>query len=292
MVFEVCGDYVHPLRNRKNRFQTATSPLNVLRFRRKGGRSGQDKLPATTLLLLVVTLALAGCSSLVQSVKNQTCALHPERPFDVVEVDLDRYDLQLFWRRPDGSPFLTLDDVRAWVAAQGDSLVAATNAGIYEPGYVPTGLFIEEGNVEHPLNLDDGEGNFYLKPNGVFLLADGEARIVESTAFETVTEPVRYATQSGPLLVSGGTIHPAFTPGSSNCRLRSGVGVNAEGTVYLVISNGALNFYDFATFFKEALNCPDALYLDGAISSLYAPSLDRFDGAGEKYAGILGVVLK
>lgn len=244
------------------------------------------------MLLVLLTGTLTGCSSLVQSVKNQTCALQAGHPFDVVEVDPDRHDIRLFWRRPDGTPFLTLDNVRAWTAAHGDSLIAATNAGIYEPGYVPTGLFIEDGDVKHPLNLDDGEGNFFLKPNGVFLVTATGARIVASTDFEAVTEPVRYATQSGPLLVSGGTIHPGFTPGSSNCRLRSGVGVSAEGKVYLVISNGALNFYDFATFFKEALHCPDALYLDGAISSLYAPSLGRVEGSKEQYAGILGVLLK
>ncbi|MCH8960684.1 MAG: phosphodiester glycosidase family protein [Bacteroidetes bacterium] len=259
-------------------------------------RSIRPRVPARNRVLLAVALLLlwplAGCSSLVQSLQNQECALHAARPFDVVEIDLDRHEVRLFWKQPDSQPFLTLDRVHAWVTGQGDSLIAATNAGIYEPGYVPTGLFIEDGDVKHPLNLDDGAGNFYLKPNGVFLLTDTGARIVESSRFESVTEAIRYATQSGPLLVSGGVIHPGFTPGSSNCRLRSGIGVSTEGTVYLVISNGALNFYDFATFFKEQLNCPDALYLDGAISSLYAPALGRFEGDREKYAGILGVVLK
>ncbi len=245
-----------------------------------------------TLLALLVLPCLAGCSSLVQSVKNQECTLRADRPFDVVEIDLERHAVRLFWKQPDGSPFLTLDRVEAWTVAQGDSLIAATNAGIYEPGYVPTGLFIEDGVVEHPLNLDDGNGNFYLKPNGVFLLTSDGARIVESSQFEAVAGAVRYATQSGPLLVSGGAIHPAFTPGSKNCRLRSGIGVRTDGTVYLVISNGAVNFHDFATFFKEHLNCPDALYLDGAISELYAPALGRFEGHREKYAGILGVLLK
>ncbi len=157
---------------------------------------------------------------------------------------------------------------------------------------MPTGLFIEDGDVKHPLNLDDGAGNFYLKPNGVFLLTGTATRIVESSDFETLTEPTRYATQSGPLLVSGGVIHPGFTPGSSNCRLRSGIGVSPDGKVYLVNSNGAVNFHDFATFFKEQLSCPDALYLDGGISTLYSPSLSRFEGNKERYAGILGVLLK
>ena len=246
-------------------------------------------LPLLALLLLPT---LSGCSSLVRAAKNQECALRADRPFDVVEIDLNRHALRLFWKQPDGTPFLTLDRVQAWTAAQGDSLIAATNAGIYEPGYIPTGLFIEDGVVKNPLNLDDGTGNFYLKPNGVFLLTDTGARIVESSQFEAVAGAVRYATQSGPLLVSGGTIHPAFTPGSKNCRLRSGIGVHTDGRVFLVISNGAVNFHDFATFFKETLSCPDALYLDGAISELYAPSLGRRSGNREKYAGILAVLSK
>ena len=245
-----------------------------------------------SLLTLLLLPTLAGCSSLVRAAKNQECALHTDRPFDVVEIDLDRHTLRLFWKQPDGSPFLTLDRVRAWTAAQGDSLIAATNAGIYEPGYIPTGLFIEDGVVKNPLNLDDGNGNFYLKPIGVFLLTDAGARIVEASQFEAAAGPVRYATQSGPLLVSEGAIHPGFTPGSQNCRLRSGIGVRSDGMVYLVISNGAVNFHDFATFFKEELNCPNALYLDGAISELYAPALGRFEGSREKYAGILAVLLK
>lgn len=219
--------------------------------------------------------------------------LDPERPFDVVAVDPAQYTLRLFWRDADGAPFRTLDRVRAYVAAQGDSLVAATNAGIYEPGLVPTGLYVEDGAVLRPLNRADGEGNFYLKPNGVFLLTDGgTAHIVETAAYDTLDADVRYATQSGPLLVHRGAVHPAFTPGSENCRLRSGVGVGADGTVYLAISNGAVNFYDFARFFREALGCDDALYLDGAISRLYAPALGRLEGGDREYAGILAVLTR
>ena len=87
----------------------------------------------------------------------------------------------------------------------------------------------------------------------------------------------------------GGRVHPAFTPGSANCRLRSGIGVGPDGTVYLAISNGAVNFHDFATFFRDTLGTPDALYLDGAISELYAPALGRTEVGREKYAGILVV---
>ena len=244
---------------------------------------------ALTLLLL---FSLASCSSLIKSANTQGCGLRADEPYDVVEIDLERHAVRLFWKLPDGTPFLTLERLQTWVTEQGYSLIAATNAGIFEPGYIPSGLFIEDGEVKNPLNLSEGRGNFYLKPNGVFFLTGAGAYIVESSRFESMSEPVRYAVQSGPLLVSAGVIHPRFTPGSKNCRLRSGVGVDADGTVYLVISNGTVNFYDFSIFFRDQLSCPDALYLDGAISELYAPTLGRVVVGQEKYAGILGVMMK
>lgn len=243
-------------------------------------------------VVAVVVLAglLAGCAGLRQSLQNQPCALAPDRPYDVVEVDPDRHEIRLYWRDASGAPFLTLETVRAHVAAQGDRLVAATNAGIYEPGYVPTGLLVEDGIERVPLNLADGAGNFYLKPNGVFYVTEGgAARIAAAEAFGAMDEAVRYATQSGPLLVRDGEIHPAFTPGSANCRLRSGVGVAPDGRVFLALSNGAVSFYDFATYFRDTLGTPNALYLDGAISALYAPTLGRFD-TGQRYAAFLVVV--
>ncbi|MFQ5572498.1 MAG: hypothetical protein ACE5G0_22725, partial [Rhodothermales bacterium] len=86
-------------------------------------------------LILLFGGMLSGCASLTQSLKNQECVPASGRPFDVVAVDLERHDLRLFWKQPDGTPFLTFDRVRAWVADRGDSLIAVTNAGIYEPGY-------------------------------------------------------------------------------------------------------------------------------------------------------------
>lgn len=245
-----------------------------------------------TGLVLLFLIPLASCASLTQAIKNEACALDPAQPFEVVRVDLEQHELHLFWKQPNGTPFLTIDRVRNFVAAQGDSLMAATNAGIYEPGYVPTGLYIENGEEMTPLNLDGGRGNFFLKPNGVFYLTDAGAHIVEASRYPTITEPVRLATQSGPLLVEEGVIHPAFTPGSENCRVRSGVGVTANGIVYLALSSGGVSFHDFATFFRDTLGAPNALYLDGGISDLYAPALGRTEAGSQKYAGILAVVAK
>jgi uncharacterized protein YigE (DUF2233 family) len=38
-----------------------------------------------------------------------------------------------------------------------------------------------------------------------------------------------------------------------------------------------VTFGKFAQFFRDALHCSNALYLDGNISSIYAPSVQRAD---------------
>ena len=93
--------------------------------------------------------------------------------------------------------------------------------------------------------------------------------------------------QSGPLLVSGGRIHPGLNPRGPSKYVRNGVGVRADGTVVFAMARDPVNLYTFATMFRDALQCPDALYLDGAISQFYiAPG--RPDSAGN-FAGILAV---
>ena len=42
-------------------------------------------------------------------------------------------------------------------------------------------------------------------------------------------------------------------------------------------SEAPVNFHEFATMFRDVLRCPDALFLDGTISSLHAPKLNRSD---------------
>jgi uncharacterized protein YigE (DUF2233 family) len=55
------------------------------------------------------------------------------------------------------------------------------------------------------------------------------------------------------------------------------------------ISEVPVNLYEFATLFRDVLHCPDALYLDGLISSLHSPDLKRSDKKS-KLGPIIGVV--
>ena len=244
-----------------------------------------------SLLIFFAVLFFGGCSSLRQSLQNQLCHLDPLQPYDTVHVDPAHHNLTLHWKNPvSRQPFETIEHVVAWLKSRGDSVIAVTNAGIYEPGFFPTGLYVEKSQELNPLNLKDGYGNFYLKPNGVFFISDGLFEIVESEKFHRQELYVEYALQSGPLLLEDQTIHPEFTLGSKNCRLRSGIGVTSTGRAILAISNGAVNFYDFATWFRDDIGAMDALYLDGTISELYING--RRGHSDEMFAGFLAVTLK
>jgi uncharacterized protein YigE (DUF2233 family) len=81
------------------------------------------------------------------------------------------------------------------------------------------------------------------------------------------------------MLVIGGRIHPRFDPRSTSLKKRNGVGIAADGTVILAISEGDVRFHDFATLFRDALGCSNALFLDGTISALYVPEWHRSDDA-------------
>lgn len=246
------------------------------------------------LLLSLFLLTLGGCRSLVQAVKNQPCAADPA--YRVMTVDPATDEIRLYGRDAAGKPFRTIAAVQRLVEAEGDSLIAATNAGIYEPGLVPTGLSVEDGVVRTPLNTATGEGNFFLTPNGVFFVRpDGSAAVLETEAFAAhyvgaagdTLSGVRYATQSGPLLVETSAVHPAFRPQSDNCRRRSGVGVTPDGRVVFALAEAPVRFYDFAVFFRDTLGAPDALYLDGGGEARqWTP--DRPDDG--TFAGILAVV--
>lgn len=141
-----------------------------------------------------------------------------------------------------------------------------TNAGIFEPDLTPTGLLIVDGHQLHPLNRDTGTGNFFLQPNGVFLIGDHGARVVATEDFQSAG--VRHATQSGPLLVQRGTLNPNLPADSTHRFTRSGVGLRDDGTVIFAIARDEVTLHAFARFFREGLGCRDALYLDGAISGL------------------------
>lgn len=187
-------------------------------------------------------------------------------------------DLRLFHSDPSGDLLGSFGAVNRALAAEGRQLAFAMNAGMYHPDRAPVGLYVENGAEQAPIVLPASRGNFGLLPNGVFCIREDGFAVIESRAFAKSPPACRFATQSGPLLVNGGKLHPRFIPDGDSRYIRNGVGVSADGQrAVFVISESAVNFDTFGRLFRDALDLPDALYFDGKISRLYAPALRRSD---------------
>jgi uncharacterized protein YigE (DUF2233 family) len=78
------------------------------------------------------------------------------------------------------------------------------------------------------------------------------------------------ATQSGPMLLIDGAIHPAFREGSSNLNIRNGVGLLPDNRLIFAMSGKPVNFYTLASWFRDR-GCRNALYLDGFVSRTWLP---------------------
>ncbi len=200
-------------------------------------------------------------------------------------------DVRLFLNGADGAPYGGFGAIDEALAAKGGHLAFAMNAGMYHEDRRPVGYFVEGGVERAPLQRRPGPGNFGLQPNGVFCVMATGFAVIETLAFDAARPDCRFASQSGPMLVISGALHPKFVAESDSLNIRNGVGVSADGrTAYFVISNDAVNFHSFASFFRDGLKVPDALFFDGTISRLYAPDLDR-DDFGLPMGPIVGLVV-
>lgn len=208
--------------------------------------------------------------------------------FTVITVDTEHEELQLFLRDEAGKGYRRFEHLKNSLAARNKQLLFAMNAGMYHADYSPVGLFVQNGEQVYALNLSSNWGNFFLKPNGVFLLSKSGPQVVESSEYPALAKDVLLATQSGPLLLRNGVIHPAFKPDSNSRLKRNGVGVIGSKAIF-VISEQPVNFYEMAIFFRDTLHCQDALYLDGSISGIYSVELNRNDVTVD-LGPIIGVV--
>jgi len=209
--------------------------------------------------------------------------------FTVAWVDLRHVQLELFWKDPADQPFTNFARLEEWLGTQGKTLVVATNSGIYAEDRTPLGLHVTLGKELRKLNPHKGgQGNFALKPNGVFYIDGAGAHIRTTEDYAEAAPAPTLAVQSGPLLVVDGALHPKFNEDSTSINFRNGIGVASPHRIAIAIANLPVNLHTFASFFKEALDCPNALYLDGSLSGLYAPAIGR-TAPGLEYVGILAV---
>ena len=211
--------------------------------------------------------ALAACAPRnFDDAKFTVCAFNPRRD-----------DIRLFWSGTDGRPYGSLAALAAALKAKGERLMFAMNAGMFKEDQSPVGLYVENRLVLHEVDTRSGATNFHLKPNGVFWVGDGVAGVTETSRYVVHPPAARYATQSGPMLVVDGKIHPKIRPTGASEKIRNGVGACDGGAVVFAIADEPVNFDTFARLFRDGLDCQNALFLDGSVSSLYAPELNRDD---------------
>jgi uncharacterized protein YigE (DUF2233 family) len=183
-----------------------------------------------------------------------------------------------------GAPYRSLSQLAVDRAGNSHEVAFATNGGMFDAAGYPIGYYVEEGEKHHGLNTKEGWGNFHLLPNGVFYGdAGGRWQVRTAEDFKAaVTVRPGFGTQSGPMLVIAGRLHPKIDAkadeAGKSLKVRNGVGVDAMGRAHFVISDEPVSFDKLARYFRDGLKCPNALFLDGSVSSLWDPEHGRVDG--------------
>lgn len=236
-------------------------------------------------LLFAAALTLAGCGqpaeNAAQVPAHATSSACERRSFEGSAFTLCRYDrrrdeIALILDGPRG-PLRGFAAMETALGPRAARLRFAMNAGMYDEAGNPIGLYVEHGRERHRINRQAGPGNFHMLPNGIFTIAaDGRVAILPSARYDPASRPL-WATQSGPMLVIDGRLHPLIQDNGPSLHIRNGVGVDGADTAWFVISDDAVSFGRMARFFRDALNCPNALYLDGSVSSLWDRPAQRRD---------------
>jgi uncharacterized protein YigE (DUF2233 family) len=241
-----------------------------------GGAETRSSVVCHSVLGFIAALILFTASANAVECKSEVFG---NAKFTTCRVALRREQLYLYWRDETGRPYRQLSNLRESLSRRGRTLAFATNAGMYQEDLSPLGLYVVDHRQLVPLNRRTGFGNFYRPPNGVFLIDERGARVLTTQEYADASPHPQLASQSGPILVHRGAIteSPVMNPQSTSLRIRNGVCAPSPDVAVFVISDSPVSFYAFAKFFLEQVGCGEALYLDGSISSLYAPQVRRQD---------------
>lgn len=214
-----------------------------------------------------------------------------EEVYVTFEANSKDHTIQLFYKDGAGERYGSLGKLQSSLREDSMELVFAMNAGMYMEDRQPLGLYIESGKEIRPLNQrNSSSGNFYLMPNGVFAIdKQGKMSVCQTEDFHLLQD-IAFATQSGPMLLINGELHPAFNKGSSNLNIRNGVGILPNGNLLCVMSKQPGNFYDFASLFASK-GCQNALYLDGFVSKVYYPEGEWVQKGGN-FGAIIAITAK
>jgi len=241
-------------------------------------------MPRLASLLLAFTLAACGPAAQAP-IPAETASACERRDYEGSAFTICRYDR----RRDEIALFLdgrngrlrSLAALERELGPRGRRLRFAMNAGMYDEAGGPIGLYVAEGRERHAINRRPGAGNFHMLPNGVLTIAaDGRVAILPADRYDPAARPA-WATQSGPMLVIDGALHPAIQPNGPSLHIRNGVCTVDQNVAWFAISEAPVSFGRLARLLRDALGCRDALYLDGSVSSLWDRPAGRRDGYSE-----------
>lgn len=207
--------------------------------------------------------------------------------FITYTINPKKLNVEFYWKNEKGENFKNIENLKFWLKQRKKTLVFGTNGGMYRKNNSPQGLYIENKIQKAKVDTTNGNGNFYLKPNGVFYIKTDKTTNICLTNDFVNDGKIKYATQSGPMLVINGKIHYAFKKNSTNLNVRNGVGVLPNNEIMFVMSKKEINFYEFAEYFKNN-GCKNALYLDGFVSRTYLPEKNWIQTDGD-FGVIIGV---
>ena len=239
-------------------------------------------MAAIRFSLILLPLLLAACQQDGQARPAQAEHACSEWTFEGSRFTACRYeagrDEILLAVADRQGPLRSFARLKASLGPRALRLRFAMNAGMFDAAGGPVGLYVEDGAEKHAINRRSGPGNFHMQPNGVFAVdRSGRVAVVPSTAWPRAGFATRWATQSGPMLVIAGKLHPLVQADGVSRYIRNAVGVADVRTAWLVISDEPVSFGRLARFLRDGLRCRDALYFDGAVSSLWDPTDDRQD---------------
>lgn len=243
------------------------------------------------IFIIIGTLATFAYALQSNAFVNEEAITYDESIFLVHKLNPVKQNLEFYWKDDKGEIFRNFKNLKSSLAEKGRKLVFAMNAGMFKADFSPLGLYIENGETLGKLNkTKEAYGNFYLQPNGIFYLTkDNKPTICKTTNFKP-NKNIKYATQSGPMLVIDGKLHSKFNKSSKSVHFRNGVGVLPNGDLLFVMSKKKVNFYNFAMFFKKQ-GCTNALYLDGFVSKTYLPA-QKSNDLGGSFGVMIGETTK